>query len=226
MKTLALAIALMLPLLTGTHAGPNEGGVLAVHGNVDGVDTDWDPCTNILLPDTCSELIPTATPDGNNVEWFLILAVREPEPLSFNTIVFGIGDYQETSCYIAHYGPCHQELEPLEIPNDRWPERYTGTSVSWHPNCLEGNLVGVYYFGVYTYAPGQIPLGDWNIPHPASFISCSPQEEDLIAAFGTIGCGGADGENSCPASSLPDDSDIGETGGESTTWGRIKTVYR
>jgi hypothetical protein len=158
------------------------------------------------------------------MEWFLILGARESEPLGFTDVIFGVGDYDWQWCYIAEYGPCHPELGPLEIPSDAWPGPVTGTSVSW-PTCLEGNLVPIYYFGVYVYGPGQIPFGDFYPGHPSVFFSCTdPSETDDITAFGTIGFGGAEGENPCPTSSVPDD--IGETEGESTTWGQIKTLYR
>jgi hypothetical protein len=218
MKTLALAAALLTLSLAGSHAGPNEGGLLAIHGNITGITPPSGPCTDIPIPDTCGELVPTAEPDFYGIEWFLVIAAREPEPLSFNTIIFGIGAYDPEACYIVAYGPCHQELFPLEIPSAGWPWPLEGTAVSWAPECLEGNLVPVYFFGVYVYAPGQIPFGEFYPGHTSVFVSCTePPEEDSIAAYGTMGCGGAEGENPClplPTSTRP------------TTWGQIKAVYR
>jgi hypothetical protein len=159
------------------------------------------------------------------MEWFLIVAAREPEPLSFNTLTFGVGWYEWDACYIAQYGTCPPGA--LEIPNAGWPDPMTGTSVSWSPLCLEGNIVPVYYFGIYVYAPEQIPLGDYNIGHTSVFASCEPPpQEDQIADYGTMGCGGAVGQNPCPTTSVPEEPDIGERVNRSTSWGRIKEMYR
>jgi hypothetical protein len=217
MKTLFLALALMLMLLAGSFAGPNKGVILGVHGNVGGIDTNGDPCTAIALPWTCWELVPTATPDGNGVEWFLIVAVREPEELAFNTITFGIGDFDAEVCYISMYGPCFSEFSPLEIPTDDWPGVTSGTSVSWAPECLTGNIVPVYYFGIYVYAPGAIPLGPFYPGQDENLVSCNePPEEDAIWAYGEIGCGGY------PVDPLVCDEPLVMQ----TTWGQIKAVYR
>jgi hypothetical protein len=52
------------------------------------------------VPPGCIESEPTAVPDGNGVEWFLTLAIREPQELEFNTITFGIGVYDPAVTYI------------------------------------------------------------------------------------------------------------------------------
>lgn len=219
----AAALAAVIALVAQVHAGPNEGGILAVHGNAEGVDTNGDPCTEISLPDACSELVPTAVPDANGVEWVLVLAVREPDPLSLDGVIFGV-QYEPTECYIAHYGPCHQDLVELELPSDGWPGPGQGTDVTWS-GCLEGNVIPVYYLGLYVYAPGQMALGDYYPGHPAVLWNCPGQDPpDGITAFGLFGCGGAQGENPCGASSVPDDPE--DWGSETTTWGRIKDMYR
>jgi hypothetical protein len=143
----------------GAMAGPNENTGLFVQGNAAGVETNGDPCAAIALPATCWDLVPTATPDLNGVEWFLIVAVHEPEELAFNTITFGVGAYDAGVCYVSVYGPCFSNYGPLEIPTDDWPGNTSGTSVSWAPECLTGNIVPVYYFGIYAYGAGTIPLG-------------------------------------------------------------------
>lgn len=200
-------------------AGPNEGVYLNPHGNVDGVETNGDPCLAIALPDTCGELSSTAVGDGLGVEWFLIVAGRDSDPLGFTTITFGIGNYDGEACYIAVFGPCNQAEGPLEIPSDGWPlpdEDGVGTSVSWSPSCIQGTLVPVYYFGIYAYGPEMIPLGDYYPGQTAAVVSCDdPVEEDVITAFGVLGIGGEMGEIMCPA-----------TPTRKTTWGQIKNIYR
>lgn len=220
-RALGLAFALTLLLATGSHAGPNEDGILVVHGNVDGVDTGGDPCSGIPIPETCEELIPGAIPDGYGVEWFVVIAAGNGlgDGLSFNTITFGIGNYDMQACYIAYYGPCYPELMPLEIPTYDWPGRYQGTAVSWAPHCLSGRVVPIYYFGVYAYGDGIVPLADEYPEQPAAFVSCDQlPEEDPIAGFGTFGYGDAVGQGpDCPE--IPVASEV-------TTWGQIKAIYR
>lgn len=219
MRGLLVAAFFALVVSAGlAFAGPNEDLVLVVQGNVDGAETDGDPCTSIVLPGSCSDLTPTAIPDLNGVEWFLILAAREPEPLGFTTITFGVGNYNPDATYIALFGPCNQAEGPLEIPSDDWPFPEEGTSVSWAPSCLEGNMVPVYYFGIYAYGDGTIPLGDYYPGQPSGVVSCTdPPVEDVFIAYGTLGVGGAQGYN--PDCTIPNPA-------RRTTWGQIKAVYQ
>jgi hypothetical protein len=219
-----LGVALAV-LTCGAMAGPNEHAGLFVQGNAAGVETNGDPCTAIALPATCWDLVPTATPDASDVEWFLIVAVHQPEQLSFNTITFGIGDYDYGAgvAYIAGYGPCFSNYGPLEIPSDGWPigeppGDASGTSVSWAPECLTGNIVPIYYFGFYAYGnPQTIQLGDFYPGQDPNFVSCgSPPEEDSVVAFGVMPLGGAAAD--------PVDCELVPV--METTWGQIKNIYR
>jgi hypothetical protein len=205
MKTLVLALTLLLIPLTGSHAGPNAGLTLTPMGHVSGIGSSGDVCADISvqLPENCEDMDPNATPDANGVEWYI--AVAAGDGLCFNTIVFGIGDYDPYACYLAAYGPCFPEFAPLEIPSSGWPGPNTGTAVSWAPNCLCGDLVPVYYFGFYVYyGGGPVPFGDFYPGNSATVVSCtSPPEEDPITdpngdlMFGIIGCGDDDGYTEC-----------------------------
>lgn len=227
MRRLGLALTLMLVVVAGNHAGPNEGGVLNVQGNVDGVDTGGDPCTGVPIPAYCYELMNAAQPDANGVEWFVVVASNEVlgTPLRFEAITFGVGDYDAGTCYIAFYGPCVPAgMNAQEIPSEGWPGPNTGTSVSWAPDCLQGGLgtvVPIYYFGLYTYGGGgAVQLADSYPGIPASFSSCdTPPFEDAVYAFGVFHCGDVGGqygsEPFCCCSPT-----------RKTTWGQIKGIYR
>lgn len=224
MKTLALALTLMLLSLTASHAGPNEGVVLGVQGNVDGVETNGEPWIHIPYPQTCAELVPTATPDAYGVEWFLVVAVLESDPLEISTFAFGLGEFDPVVLYIGAFGPTFTNLSPLEISTEGWPGPQEGTAVTVG-SCIcypETNVVPVYYFGVYAYAPGTIPLGPFGFPDPAVFTVvdcfCGGEQpiEDPIEDWGIMGCGGAEGFNPCEP----------PTPTEQTTWGQIKAIYR
>jgi hypothetical protein len=205
MKTLALAPILLLVLVTGSYAGPNAGVTLTPMGNVSGAETNGDVCGTIgaQLPAVCEDMNPNAAPDILGVEWYI--AVAAGNGLCFNTIVFGIGDYDPYACYVAGYGPCSPDLGPLEIPSAGWPGPHSGTAVSWAPNCLCGDLVPVYYFGFYVYyGGGPVPFGNFYPGNSATVVSCtSPPEEDPITDpnddgfFGIIGCGDDPGHTEC-----------------------------
>lgn len=198
MRKLVLAMAFLALGATVAFAGPNDGVTLTVQGNVTGVETEGDPCGNIPIPATCEETSPVAMGDATGEEWFIVLAAGA-NPLAFTTITFGIGDYDPYACYIDQKAPCFGTLGPLEIPSDGWPGPNTGTSVSWAPNCLTGMLVPVYYFGVYVYGPGTVPLGNTYPGQQAEVISCDdPPVSDPILQFGSFGCAGAAGEQVCP----------------------------
>jgi hypothetical protein len=212
---ISLLVLFLLSTITGViQAGPNEGVALFVHG-VQGFEE-----TLCLVPDTCDELIPEANPDGLGVELYYAVVVSPPTNLpSFDTIAFGIGEYDSYVCYVGYWGPCHSELNPLEIPDPDWPQPNTGTAISWAPHCFTDPVIPVYYFGFYLYYGdgGQVPL----MPHPGTdsgVVSCEvPPQLDLFEEYGIMGCGDADGWNpECP---IP-------TAVEATTWGRIKSCYR
>jgi hypothetical protein len=201
MKRLVLAMAFLALGAGVALAGPNAGLTLTPMGNVSGAETNGDVCGTIAaqLPAACDDTDPNAAPDGGAVEWYI--AVAAGDGLAFNTITFGVGDYDPYACYIAGFGPCFPELDPLEIPSGAdWPGPATGTSVSWAPACLTGDLVPVYYFGFYVYyGGGPVPLGDFFPGQTAAVVSCdSPPEEDVITAFGTMGCGDDPGQVECP----------------------------
>jgi hypothetical protein len=213
-KTLLILSSLFIACTV--NAGPNEGVVLTVHGNTEGLATDGDPC-NLPIPTTCAETVPTAQPDPFGVEWFNVLVARAGGA-SFNTITFGVGPYDPGACYIATYGPCRTDLDPLEIPSQSWPGPFSGTAVSWAPECLEGTLVQVYWFGVYAYTSGVIPLGSYYPNQRSSVVSCEGWPvEDFFVDHGSFGCGGAQGDQTCPDE---------PTAARETTWGRIKALSR
>jgi hypothetical protein len=232
MKTLVLALSLVFLLMTGSYAGPNEGVVLTAHGNVDGLDPGDHPCIVFPIPPTCEETDPNAAPDSEGVEWYIILAAGTDE-LAFNMITFGIGLYDPYACYLVSWGPCFPELGGLEIPSGGWPGPGTGTSVSWSPNCLTGELVPVYYFAFYVYnGGGPVPLGDFYPGAPAYVTGCDdPPQSDHIedpdgdGFFGIIGCGDDPGKRECPQTSSVPDADS-SSGNHEMTWGRIKNIYR
>ncbi|MBD3336509.1 MAG: hypothetical protein GF355_13435 [Candidatus Eisenbacteria bacterium] len=255
MKKLLLGVAVLALSAGVASAGPNEGVQLHVHGNVDGVDTGGTPCETIVLPATCEELNPTATEAPDGLYWFLAVVVSPPEnPVNFNTVVFGVENYDyTTSMYIGQYGPCVEGS--LEIPTETWPQPTefglgSGTAVTWAPNCLEGHLEPVYYFGCYYYGPDPLPLGEHPV-QPASVVDCSAESvEDALVAFGELngvnppcpegGVGACCIEGECVYLSQADcvgqggyfaggnceDVDCSSIAVETTTWGKIKQTYR
>jgi hypothetical protein len=200
MRKLILAMGILALSAGVAFAGSNAGIQLHVQGNVLGVDTAGDACANIALPADCEGLVPSAAPEaGGTLLWYLAVAVSPPaNSPNFNTVIFGVGPHAGAQNDIGFFGPCHADLSPVEVSSAGWPGPNTGTAVSWAPNCLNGYLEPVYYFAVYSYGPGSIPLGDYYPGQPAGVTSCTA-EEDLFAAFGAMGCGGDPGSNpECP----------------------------
>jgi len=222
-STLSVACLAALPM--SAPAGPNAGAVLGVQGNVLGVDTAGEPWTAIAIPENCADQVPQAMEDPQGIEWYILVVYQDPgasDP-GFNTLIFGVGDYNEADCYIALTGPVDiGSPDPLEVSSANWPNHLSGTAVSWSPNCLDGHVEPIYYLGVYAYAPAVIPLGDYYPNQSSAITSCGQGggvEEDLFAAYTSIFCGGAPFQ--------PDDIVCpGTTAVEETTWGKIKTIYR
>lgn len=208
-------LAGMVLMAGAALAGPNEGVVLTPHGNVNGFPTGGSPCNDYPIPEICADTDPNAAPDAGGVEWYIVLAAGESE-LGFTTIIFGIGDYDPNACYAAMYGPCFPELVPLEIPSDTWPGPFSGTAVSWAPECLQGMLVPVYFFGFYVYSPGgPVPLGDFYPGLSSTVVSCEePPVEDVITGYGVMGCGDDPGVQVCPIGEGPGPACCVDTDGD------------
>lgn len=206
------AIALIL-ITSPAHAASNEGIVLMVHGVPYGEHT-----VNCDVPETCEELTSNTEPDAFGIEWFLVVLVSPPEnEPNFNTVTFSIGDYDTNDLYVAYTGPCHRELDPLEVPLGGWPLPISGVGISWAPNCLTSHIEPVYYMGAYVYGPETVYFGNFY-GSSSSVVDCGfPPEEDPFADFAAMGFGGDPGYNpECPE---PTAADV-------TTWGRIKRMYR
>jgi hypothetical protein len=210
-----IALSALLALAAGAVlAGPNEGILLMVHG----VPPEED-ARNCEVPETCEELTSNTQPNVLGIEWFLVVMVSPPEnEPNFNTIWFTIGDYDSQYLYIAFTGPCHQDLDPLEVSAGGWPMPNSGTGVTWVPHCLTSHIEPVYYIGTYIYAPGVIHFGDFYGSSPFVSSCEDPPTEDPIAGFASMGFGGEPGSNpECPEPPTPIDE---------RTWGRIKKMYR
>ncbi|MBU1947871.1 MAG: hypothetical protein KJ927_04100, partial [Candidatus Eisenbacteria bacterium] len=182
-------------------AGPNEGLILAVHGNVSGVETGGAPCQILPIPHQCEDLRPYAAPDSFGVEWFIVVAVSRPTyDTQISHVTFGIGDYDPDLLEIVYAQPCMTPPRPLEIPTLNWPGPNSGTTLSWSPACLDGGIQPVYNFGVYAYGPGSIPL-DAHPIFPTGVVDCMVDtQKDLFDGMGVMGCRGNIGQNpNCPS---------------------------
>ncbi|MBU1700161.1 MAG: T9SS type A sorting domain-containing protein [Candidatus Eisenbacteria bacterium] len=196
MKSLLAPLVLVF-WIGSSVAGPNAGGVLVVHHDPELVYTAG-VCDSLVVPSDCTELNPTAAADGSPQLWFVLAAFPDSLANRFSTVVFGLGDYDDTDLVIGAAGPCATFGTPLEIPSPGWPGPNSGTAVSWAPACGSGGLVPVYWFVTYAYAQGSIPLGDYYPNQSSAFVSCgSLPEEDTVSAFATMGFG-TPGENQCP----------------------------
>lgn len=208
MRRLLMMVAILALVSSATFAGSNPGVVLSVHGDVLGVATVdiTSPGTMVCdlpMPATCEELSTTAVNTAlDPCAYYLVVVVSPPENSpNFNTVTFGLGDYDPAGTYVRDFGTCHDGLIS-ELPGAGWPGPNTGTSTSISPACWEGNtLQPVYYFGVYNYGTTPVmPLSD----HPGfqgSVVDCgSPPEEDFFEGYGEI-----EGTNpDCPGGVQPE----------------------
>ncbi|MBU1701287.1 MAG: hypothetical protein KJ970_07380 [Candidatus Eisenbacteria bacterium] len=199
MRWFIISIVITALASGAAFAGPNAGARLMVQGNVNGVSTNGFICADIPIPSTCEEMDPSAIPDSEtSLYWYLAVVVSPPDNTpNFNTIVFGLGDYITADTYIGYWGPCIAGA--LEISTDGWPFPGEGTAVSWTPDCVYGYMEPVYYFGVYGYAAGDIPL-DVHPIQGGVVVDCSvdPQSDDFFG-FGAMGVAGSPGSNPyCP----------------------------
>jgi hypothetical protein len=216
----------MLLMVTGSYAGPNEGVLLFVQGNVDGVETDGIPCY-IPIPDVCDELCPDAVPVEAALEWFFAVVVSPPEnnPAIF-AVQFGVRYYESAGPQILLWGPCRPEFGPQELPTPGWPLPNTGVFVFWPGGVMTNHIEPIYYFGMYApYIWDEgIPLGAHSEGNAGVFTLAG--DFDLFLDAGIMGVGDHhSGWNpSCPGTSSVPDVDE-SLGFQETTWGQIKSIY-
>lgn len=230
MRVFALVLLGLVVTISPALSGPNEGVFLAVHGFLPPIQTFegfGQPIPECEVPEDCLGLQSSGQPTELGIEWFSVVVLSPPsnDP-NFQSICFGIRDYNPINCYVGFFGPCHWELDPLEVHLGDWPRPFSGTCVSWAPHCLTSHIEPVYYFGIYVYyGGGEVPLGDGGVGNPPMVASCGePPEVDPFEDFGVMGCGDAEGYNpECFGSSSVEDPDPVIEG---LTWGRIKRMYR
>lgn len=188
MRRLLLAMAILAVTAGIAFAGPNAGVVLSVQGNALGVETNGDVCAALALPATCEELVTGATPDAGGISWYVAVVVSPAANTpNFNTVVFGLGPFNMGDNYISYTGACVPGA--LEVSSGGWPGPNEGTAVSWAPDCLNGHMESVYYFGTYNYYGGIIPLGDFHPTQPSVVVDCSADpQEDPFEGFGERRC--------------------------------------
>ncbi|MBU1699883.1 MAG: hypothetical protein KJ970_02300 [Candidatus Eisenbacteria bacterium] len=188
-------VAVLLTLPSLILAGPNEGVYLAVHGNVDGIETNGDIFGSITIPANAADFSPTATPDAGGVEWFQLIVVSPPENTpNFNTIVFGIPTAYQNITSIDFWGPIAPggAAIPLPIYTSGWPNGpgTRGAAVSWAPGCFYEHLQPVFYFGCYSYNAGYVALG----AHPVQggvVVDCgSNPQTDTFTSYPVFSVGG------------------------------------
>jgi hypothetical protein len=185
MRRLLLATAILAIASGVAFAGPNEGVILSIQGNAQGVETEGYPCVAIALPAECEDMVTGATPDATGISWYLAVVVSPAENTpNFNTVVFGLEAYEPyADGFIAFTGPC--VAGALEVSTANWPLGGEGTAVSWAPDCLYGYMEPVYFFGTYNYG-GVIPLGAHPVS-PSVVVDCTADPaSDAFVGFGQI----------------------------------------
>jgi hypothetical protein len=195
-------------LLAGTaSAGPNAGGTLVLHVPDFVIPSDfpeWCPIVEQEVPlDACGNAIVNVD-DGSTHLWVVYAAFDPASSPRLSGLTFGV-DYDEFVIPVSY-----ESCGDFELSMNDWPEPNTGTAITWD-TAQTTHLVQVCVFAGYEYygSPTTFDL----IPHPIGggvFADDDvPANIDPIAAYGSIGFGGAPGHAPCPggtpgACCLPD----------------------
>lgn len=209
MKLLIYTFMTLFAISSAVSAGSNQGVVMMVHGNINGLETNGDIFGSIPVPSNCEDYSTEATPDAGGVEWFQILVVSPPQNTpNFSTIAFGIPSSYDDLAYIASFGPISPggPLIPLPIYTSGWPNGpgSKGAAISWAPGCFTEPVQPVFYFGCYSYSYGYVALG----AHPVQggvVVDCTadPQMDEFVG-YPIFGVGGYQGLNPpCPGDPPP-----------------------
>lgn len=168
--------------------GPHAFGVLLTHLNPAleytssstsyAGQSDLDDCAGAItqgrvLPDTAQV-------------WFVIASLENsPGPVDLGGVEFGFGDFDSSRVSFVGWGACPGGS--LEISTASWPGPGAGTALVFGSCHYE--MVELYWFACYVYAPLSIPLGPNPATGSASFLAGESYLTDEVADFGVLGFG-------------------------------------
>ena len=176
-------------LLGGLSAGDiaratNVGGVLLTHHPRQlSLST---PCDSLRFPSTCDSFVSQSNQFETRIRWFVLAAF--PGEAHLKVATFALGAYDNSRAVFADWGPCGEGAGPIEIAGAGWPAPNTGTAVCWS-SCREGEVIPLYWFASYAYAPVTIPLVAYGSQN--RMADCAvPAVLDTFVAYGSFGFGG------------------------------------
>lgn len=196
MKRVLLALALAGLAVGVAHAQPDvlTDGVFIAHYPPGSIYTNSDQCVwygQYAITD-CNAQNPRI--DADHVVWYVLAAWASDK--NFCGAEFGFGAYDGGISGFLSFNPC--PASALPIPGAGWPGPNAGVSVAATTEPWVGNLLPVYYFDMYVYGAGVMPLGI----HPGTgfggFANCNtPPASFSAVAFGAMGLF-MDGVVACP----------------------------
>lgn len=189
-------------LLAGSaFAGPNAGGVLVLHVPEVVVETGssgWCPIVEEQVPLlNCDSAIAQVT-DTEPHLWVVYAAFHSVSSPRLAGLIFGV-DYDPSTVLPFYAESCGD----FELPSTNWPDPDTGTAVTWNP-AQTSQLVQVYVFAGYEYYGNATTFDLIPNPNGGGFFAddAVPANLDPIAAYGSIGFGGASGSVPCPGGTV------------------------
>lgn len=120
--------------------------------------------------------------------WFVLACfAHSPGPVDLVGISFGLESFNVQAIEFMDYGPCNDGF--LALPSDGWPGPNEGTALLFRP-ARKTELVEIYWFASYIYAPVSIELGPNRAmqgdPEGAFVDSSYPPVLDEIFRFGAV----------------------------------------
>lgn len=177
----------------------------------------------------------SASPEGTPYHVYLIGA---PEGADSPETVYGITGLQMAIRYDAHTRPGQgiqimnwTRCSDLDFPGDTWPASESSNTITWSiDNCQQRQIVVAGYFDVVAYGPSALTIAPFPPSGMVKLARCGGVEvvsEIDPARIGWVSVGGAaqgfdtDGCNPLvePCISVP-------TPTQTSTWGRMKNLYR
>lgn len=195
---LALAVA-----ATPVWAGRNANGAMVVHTDNGITYTSMDYCPH-PVPGVCTDLVTTSTklPEEEVAVIWLLAAFPSQSSPGVTTIQFGIQhNLPSNQGYFDAYAACGPQ--PLELPDDGWPESNAIGNLVAYGAPLYSQLFKFYWFGVVGVDGGYFETRTYPNTNEAKFVDDSnPPTEDLCFNFGRVRWG-TDGYNACPVDGPP-----------------------
>lgn len=210
---------------------PHDGAILLHVGSAQGASTGCEG-----LPDEPREIVTKGFADTGGGATYYVYVLGSPSTVKDRNdgltglqmaLDYMFADSANVNLKVFGWQPC----SVLDFPQDNWPKSGTGNTITWTANpstCQRRDLVVAGYFYVVAYTPVTLSIVGYPSTGKGKIANCAgaevvvdPTRMGWVSFGGAARAGITGGCNPLVTPCREPDTPV-----ESTTWGRLKTLFR